>query len=217
MKVIALALLTFAIAGCGAGMSSGSGGTTNSGAAGSGDTMTAAPEASPVSGAGHHRHHRHRHHRSGTDGTAAAAAGGSAAGASGAAVAAASPGGSWPCNVGQFEQDQQKLASGAAEGDQEVDVCGTVTRVLPAKDTRSGEHGYYFIQVAPGDSIEVVSDLGEMDAPSWPWVKVGDYSYVQGRYYYDSASSQGIDWTHHGTSRSWPSAGYVVIDGTEYQ
>jgi hypothetical protein len=40
---------------------------------------------------------------------------------------------------------------------------------------------------------------------------------VQGRYYYDSASSQGIDWTHHGTSRSWGSPGYVVVAGTEYQ
>jgi hypothetical protein len=164
-----------------------------------------------ANGSGYHRHHRHRHHRNGGDGAAAATDG------SGSPVAAASPGGSWPCNVSQFEQDQQEFASGALQGDQEVDVCGTVTRVLPAKDTRSGEHGYYVMQIAPGKSIEIVSDLGEMDAPSWPWVRVGDYSYVQGRYYYDSASSQGIDWTHHGTSRSWATPGYVVIDGTEYQ
>lgn len=103
------------------------------------------------------------------------------------------------------------------QGDQEVDVCGTVTSVLPERDTRSGLHGYYDLQVAPGQTIEIVCDLGEMDAPSWPFVKAGDYTYVQGRYYYDSSSSQGIDWTHHGTSRSWSYPGFVVVDGTEYQ
>jgi hypothetical protein len=96
-------------------------------------------------------------------------------------------------------------------------VCGVVTKVLPQRDTRSGSHGYYYVQVAPGATIEIVCDLGEMDAPAWPWVKVGDYSYVQGRYYYDSSGRQGIDWTHHGTSRSWPSAGYVVIAGVQYK
>jgi hypothetical protein len=92
-----------------------------------------------------------------------------------------------------------------------------VTRVLAERDTRSGLHGYYDLQVAPGSTIEIVCDLGEMNAPAWPWVKVGDYSYVQGRYYYDSPSSQGVDWTHHGASNSWPTAGYVVVAGTQYQ
>jgi hypothetical protein len=193
--------MSLAIAGCGGGPS-----------ASSLNSATAVPEVSPTAnGDGYRRHHRHRHRRNEAYGAAAATD------ASGAPVAAASPGGSWPCDVSQFQQDRRQLASGALQGDQEVDVCGTVTRVLPAKDTRSGEHGYYFIQIAPNDSIEIVSDLGEMNAPSWPWVKVGDYSYVRGRYYYDSASSQGIDWTHHGTSRSWEIPGYVVIDGTEYQ
>ena len=212
MKAFALLLILLAITGCGGGSSANSVGSTSAASSGTKSAATAAPEMSATaSGDGYHRHHRHRHHRNGTYGAAAAT------NASGSPLAAASPGGSWPCDDAKFEQDQQQLASGALQGDQEVDVCGTVTRVLPAKDTRSGEHGYYFVQVAPGESIEIVSDLGEMNAPSWPWVKVGDYSYVQGRYYYDSASSQGIDWTHHGTSRSWESPGYVVIDGTEYQ
>jgi hypothetical protein len=159
------------------------------------------------------RHHRHRHHHRGAYSTGAAGS----AGAAGAAISAVPTGGSWACNDTQFLTDQQQFASGALSGDQEVDVCGPVTRVLREKDTRSGEHGYFYIQVAPGDVIEIVSDLGEMDAPAWPWVKAGDYSYVQGRYYYDSASSQGIDWTHHGTSSSWSSPGYVVVAGTEYQ
>jgi len=212
MKAIALLLMSLAIAGCGGGSSANSVSSPDAASSGAESAATAVPEISPTAnGDGYHRHRRHRHHRNGVYGAAAATNG------SGSPVAAASPGGSWPCNDSQFEQDQQQLASGALQGDQEVDVCGTVTRVLPAKDTRSGEHGYYVIQVAPGESIEIVSDLGEMDAPSWPWVKVGDYSYVRGRYYYDSASSQGIDWTHHGTSRSWASPGYVVINGTEYQ
>ena len=95
--------------------------------------------------------------------------------------------------------------------------AGRLRASSPSRTTRSGLHGYYYLQVAPGDTIEIVSDLGEMDAPAWPWVKPGDSSTVRGRYYYDSASSQGIDWTHHGASRSWPNPGYVVIDGTEYR
>jgi hypothetical protein len=211
IHAIGLLLITFALAGCGGGTSTSSDVSTTPSASSAESTTAANPDATSYATGEHHRHHRHRHHRYGNSGDA------TATGASGSSVAASSPGGAWPCNVPQFEQDQQQLAAGALQGDQEVDVCGTVTRVLPARDTRSGEHGYYYIQVAPGDSIEVVSDLGEMDAPSWPWVKVGDYSYVQGRYYYDSAARQGIDWTHHGTSSSWPSAGYVVIDGTQYQ
>ena len=53
------------------------------------------------------------------------------------------------------------------------------------------------------------------------WVYQGtnetNSSYAQGRYYYDSNGTQGIDWTHAGTSSSWPTPGYVVISGTEYQ
>ena len=121
------------------------------------------------------------------------------------------------CNNAQWQSDQQGFASGQITGDQFVNVCGTVTAVLAEKDTRSGHHGYFDLHVAPGQTIEIVSDLDQMNAPAWPWVKVGDDAYVQGRYYYDSASSQGIDWTHHGTSNAWPHAGYVVINGTQYQ
>jgi hypothetical protein len=169
---------------------------------------TAVPASASPEEASHH--HRRRHHRK---------SGYSSANAAPGTVAAqpAPSGGSWPCNDQQFLTDQQQLANGSLQGDQEVDVCGTVTTVLASEDTRSGVHGYYDLQVAPGKTIEVVCDLGEMDAPAWPWVKTGDYSYVQGRYYYDSSGSQGIDWTHHGTGRSWSSPGYVVISGTEYQ
>ncbi len=178
-------------------------------------SATSEPTASPFEPATtyHHRHHHRHKHRYGSAAGAATSAG--------SAVAATQPAPagsrSYPCNNPQFLRDQSQFASGSLQGDQEVDICGTVTNVLAEKDTRSGLHGYYDVQVAPGSVIEIVSDLGEMNAPAWPWVKVGDYSYVQGRYYYDSASSQGIDWTHHGTSRSWPTAGYVVVAGTKYQ
>jgi len=167
-----------------------------------------APSVSPsVDFAEHHgRKRHHRHHRE---------AGNVVASASVQPTVGA--GGSWPCNDQQFLSDQQEFANGTISGDQEVDVCGNVTQVLPSQTTRSGLHGYYDVQVAAGVTIEIVCDLGDMDAPAWPWVKSGDYSYVQGRYYYDSSSSQGIDWTHHGTSRSWSTPGFVVIDGTEYQ
>jgi hypothetical protein len=123
----------------------------------------------------------------------------------------------YPCNNAQFLQDQQNFENGEISADQFVDICGVVTAVLPAKHTRSGNHGYFYVQVAQGVTIEIVSDLDQMSAPKWPWVMVGDNTYVQGRYYYDNDSSQGVDWTHHGTSSSWPHAGYVVVNGTKYQ
>jgi hypothetical protein len=48
------------------------------------------------------------------------------------------------------------------------------------------------------------------DPPAWPWVAVNQYVYVQGRYYYDSSSSQGVDWTEDDTG-SWPYIGYVAV------
>ncbi len=214
-RLVRLASLGFTVAllatGCGSGHA-----YTNASTTALSRTDRGADDSKAASSAPYHRrHHRHRH------AYGAAAVSGGAALAGGAAVAAAEPApgasGAYPCDDTQFLQDQSHFASGSLQGDQEVDVCGTVTKVLAEKDTRSGLHGYYDLQVAPGDTIEIVCDLGEMNAPAWPWVKAGDYSYVQGRYYYDSAARQGIDWTHHGTSRSWPNAGYVVVAGTQYQ
>jgi hypothetical protein len=95
-----------------------------------------------------------------------------------------------------------------------------VTQVLPEQTTSSGTHGYFYVSI-PGSSsstIEIVSNLDAMaeastDQPpsSWPWVSVGDYVYVQGRYYYDSSSSQGIDWTEDDTDSSWSHVGWVVV------
>lgn len=123
----------------------------------------------------------------------------------------------YPCNDAQFLQDQQAFENGQITADQLENVCGIVTAVLPEKKTSSGHHGYFYVQVASGVVIEIVSDLDQMSAPKWPWVAVGDTTYVRGRYYYDNMDSQGIDWTHHGTSSSWPYAGYVVVNGTKYQ
>jgi hypothetical protein len=92
-----------------------------------------------------------------------------------------------------------------------------VTQVLPEKDTSSGHHGYFYVAMPNGYDIEIVSNLDAMaeaptdDPPStWPWVAVGDYVYVQGRYYYDSSSSQGVDWTEDDTG-SWPYVGWVAV------
>ena len=189
--------------------SNGSGGSASATSSSDVESQATAVPASAIPEE-EHRHHRRRHHRTSANPTAS-----SAPGTVGAEPAPS--GGSWPCNDQQFLTDRQQFANGSLQGDQEVDVCGKVTNVLASRDTRSGLHGYFDVQVAPGATIEIVCDLGEMDAPAWPWVKTGDYSYVQGRYYYDSTGSQGIDWTHHGTSRSWSSPGYVVVAGTEYQ
>jgi hypothetical protein len=122
-----------------------------------------------------------------------------------------------PCNNAQFLTYQSEFGNGSISADQLVDICGTVTQVLPSKVTSSGNHGYFYVQVASGDTIEIVSNLDAMaeastDAPpsTWPWVSVGQYVYVQGRYYYDSSSSQGIDWTEDDTG-SWPYVGWVYV------
>jgi hypothetical protein len=121
------------------------------------------------------------------------------------------------CNNQQFLNDQSAFANGSLSGDQLEDICGTVTQVLAEKTTTSGTHGYFYVQMPNGYNIEIVSNLDAMaqaptnDPPStWPWVAVGNYVYVQGRYYYDNSSSQGIDWTEDDTG-SWPYTGDVVI------
>lgn len=127
------------------------------------------------------------------------------------------PTGTNSCNNQKFLNDQAAFANGSLSGDQLEDVCGFVTQVLPAKTTTSGRHGYFYVQMPSGYDIEIVSNLDAMaqapsnDPPStWPWVAVGDYTYVQGRYYYDNSSSQGIDWTEDDTG-SWPYTGDVVV------
>ena len=113
--------------------------------------------------------------------------------------------------------DQTSFANGSISGDQLEDVCGVVTQVLPAKTTSSGRHGYFYVKMPNGYNIEIVSNLDAMaQAPTnqppstWPWVAVNQYVYVQGRYYYDNSSSQGIDWTEDDTG-SWPNVGWVYV------
>ncbi len=122
------------------------------------------------------------------------------------------------CNNAQFNADQSAFAAGTITADQPEDVCGLVTQVLAAKKTSSGNHGYFYVELPSGYQIEIVSNLDAMaeastDKPpsTWPWVAVNQYVYVQGRYYYDSSSSQGIDWTEDDTSSSWSHLGYVAV------
>lgn len=122
------------------------------------------------------------------------------------------------CNNTQFLNDQSEFAAGTITADQLVDICGSVTQVLASKKTSSGTHGYFYVQMPSGYQIEIVSNLDAMaeastDRPpsTWPWVAVGDYVYVQGRYYYDSSSSQGVDWTEDDTDSSWSHTGYVAV------
>jgi cell division septation protein DedD len=124
----------------------------------------------------------------------------------------------YACNNTQFLTDQSEFANGTITADQLVDICGSVTQVLAEKKTSSGEHGYFYVEMPSGYQIEIVSNLDAMaeaptdDPPStWPWVAVNDYVYVQGRYYYDSSSSQGVDWTEDDTESSWEHVGYVAV------
>ncbi|MCT6854971.1 MULTISPECIES: DUF3465 domain-containing protein [Bombella] len=129
------------------------------------------------------------------------------------------------CDNQRFVQDQahynQQFAHKQIPYGQHLDmpehICGTVVHVYRARQSRSGQHGYFLMSVAGGTPLRIVSNLDEMRAPAWPWVKVGDHVEVQGRYYYDGPSRQGLDWTHHGTSRQWPWPGFVSVNGQRYQ
>jgi len=122
------------------------------------------------------------------------------------------------CDNARFLQDQKTFEnSSGRQADLPEHVCGSVVAVSASKRTRSGLHGYFYVDVGSGISIRIVSDLDQMKAPAWPWVAKGDKVDVVGRYYYDNPRSQGIDWTHHGTSKSWTMPGYVTVNGTTYQ
>jgi hypothetical protein len=122
------------------------------------------------------------------------------------------------CNNTQFLTDQSEFAAGTIHADQLVDICGSVNQVLAEATTSSGTHGYFYVAMPSGYQIEIVSNLDAMaeastdDPPAtWPWVAVGNYVYVQGRYYYDDSSSQGVDWTEDDTDSSWSYTGYVAV------
>ena len=125
------------------------------------------------------------------------------------------------CNDAGFIADQTAFAAKSITADQPVDVCGTVAAVTAQTNTSgSNTHGYWYITIPEGASsynIEIVSNLTAMaeastsQPPAWPWVTVGQYAHVRGRYYYDNANSQGIDWTEDDTSNSWPQLGFVNI------
>jgi hypothetical protein len=115
---------------------------------------------------------------------------------------------------------QAGFANGSLHGDQFVNVCGTVSLVRPARRTKSGRHGYFYVRIpgaAGNGQIEIVANLDAMaqapnDAPpDWPWVVPGNQVTVRGRYYYDSPQSQGIDWIEDDTDRNWAHTGYVVV------
>lgn len=141
--------------------------------------------------------HSHHHHRSPAAVPAAAASGAPGSVASG-------------CDDAGFQQIRAQQKS-----PWEVTVCGNVIRVPPSRTTRSGPHEYFFIDIPGGAPIEVVSNENELGG-YFP-VKVGDSALVRGRYYHDPNGTEGIDWTHHGTSSTWRFSGYVVINGRKYQ
>ncbi|AQS84295.1 MAG: DUF3465 domain-containing protein [Acetobacter aceti] len=121
------------------------------------------------------------------------------------------------CDNSSFVQAQQAFENGGQKQDVPVHICGQVVAVSEkAKHTRSGWHGYFYVNVGQGISIRVVSNLDEINAPEWPWVRDGDMADIVGRYYYDSPRRQGIDWTHKGTGGSWDIPGYVIINGKRF-
>lgn len=123
------------------------------------------------------------------------------------------------CDNQKFLTDQAGfMQTGPTRVDIPEHICGQVFFVTKRpRRTHSGVHGYFVVEIAPGRTIRIVSDLDRMSAPLWPWVQRGDHVDIVGRYYFDSARSQGIDWTHHGTGRHWSVPGSVTVNGVRYE
>ncbi|MDF7673652.1 DUF3465 domain-containing protein [Acetobacteraceae bacterium ESL0709] len=129
------------------------------------------------------------------------------------------------CDNSKFQQDQGMLAEQYSHRNvpygQHLElpehVCGSVVKVYRSRKSRSGWHGYFLMTVGQGQTLRIVSNLDNMNAPQWPWVAEGDMIDVRGRYYFDGPHRQGLDWTHHGTSRKWPWGGYVTVNGKRYE
>lgn len=118
---------------------------------------------------------------------------------------------------GVFGEKASSKGRHAKQADKPEHICGVVMKVYRARRSRSGWHGYFLVNLGNSAPIRIVANLDEMQAPAWPWVRPGDQVEVEGRYYYDNPRQQGIDWTHYGTSKSWPWAGFVSVNGQRYQ
>ena len=94
----------------------------------------------------------------------------------------------------------------------EVTLCGVVTRVRPARRTRSGEHRVFVVNVDRGGPITIDANLDVMG--NFP-IHTGESTTIRGEYYYDNNGREGVHWTHH-TDRGSHPAGFVILDGTRY-
>jgi hypothetical protein len=95
----------------------------------------------------------------------------------------------------------------------EVTLCGTVVRVDPPVESRSGLHRYIEVDVGGGDDIEIDANLDEMG--NFP-VGDGERAIVRGEYYDDPDGREGVHWTHR-TDRGPHPPGYMVLNGTTYR
>ncbi len=95
----------------------------------------------------------------------------------------------------------------------EVDFCGTVVRLRPAKHTHSGWHRYIYVDTGHGNVIEIDANLDEMG--NFP-ISTGEQATVRGEYYYDPDGHEGVHWTHH-TDRGSHPPGYLILNGTTYR
>jgi hypothetical protein len=85
----------------------------------------------------------------------------------------------YACDDAQFATDQSEFAAGTLAADQPVDICGSVTEVLAEKKSRSGEHGYFYVEMPSGyrirNRLESRCDGPSLDRPAALDLAVGLY------------------------------------------
>ena len=95
----------------------------------------------------------------------------------------------------------------------EVTLCGTIGRVRPARETRSGRHRTFFVDLGSGNRIEIDANLDVLgDVP----IATGESAVVRGEYYYDRGGREGVHWTHR-TARGSHPPGYLIVNGVRYE
>lgn len=81
--------------------------------------------------------------------------------------------------------------------------------------TRSGLHQDVLLDVGDRTPLRLVVNDDELGGPVA--VRSGDHAEARGRYFLDADGRDGLDWTHHGTSRRWPTPGYLIVNGRRYE
>lgn len=95
----------------------------------------------------------------------------------------------------------------------EVTLCGTVVRIGRIRQSRSGAHRVFLVDVGANDRVQIDANVDIMG--NFP-IRDGERAVVRGEYYYDGPGRDGVHWTHR-TDRGSHPPGFIQLDGVTYR